>query len=64
MKKEREIIKKTPYQYFAKTQQEVADALGIPRPYISSIEARAMAKFKEEMAKRGYKVEDFIGGMA
>lgn len=62
--KKRDITKKTPYEHFNMTQQEVADALGVPRPYISTIEARAKARFKEEMAKRGYKAEDFIGGMA
>jgi len=46
------------------TQQEVADALGIDRAYVGYIEQQAKAKFKAELAKRGYKMEDFIGGMA
>jgi DNA-directed RNA polymerase specialized sigma subunit len=46
------------------TQQEVAEAMGVDRGYVSLVEARAKAKFKEELAKRGYKMEDFIGGMA
>jgi transcriptional regulator with XRE-family HTH domain len=46
------------------TQQEVAEALGVDRGYVSLVETRAKARFKEELAKRGYKMEDFLGGMA
>jgi DNA-directed RNA polymerase specialized sigma subunit len=46
------------------TQQEVAEAMGVDRGYISLVETRAKARFKEELAKRGYKMEDFLGGMA
>lgn len=60
----RDLTKKTPYEDFNMTQQEVADALGIPRPYISSIEARAKAKVKARLEAQGFKMEDFFGGMA
>jgi DNA-directed RNA polymerase specialized sigma subunit len=46
------------------TQQEVAEAMGVDRGYISLVETKAKARFKEELAKRGYKMEDFLGGMA
>lgn len=55
---------KTPYENYYMTQQEVADALGIERSYVGCIEQRAKAKFKAELEKRGYRMEDFIGGMA
>jgi len=46
------------------TQQEVADAMGLGREHVGYIEQQAKAKFRRELAKRGYKMEDFIGGMA
>lgn len=46
------------------TQQEVAEAMGVDRGYISLVETKAKARFKEELAKRGYKMEDFLGGIA
>lgn len=49
--------------FYYMTQQEVADAIGTSRPNVGSIEARALVKLKAELAKRGYKMEDFIGGM-
>ena len=49
---------------YAMTQQEVADSLGMSRPNLGSIEARALVKLKKELEKRGYKASDFIGGMA
>jgi DNA-directed RNA polymerase specialized sigma subunit len=58
------MIEKSKYDDFAMTQQEVADALGIERSYVGSIETRAKAKLKIELEKRGYRLEDFIGGMA
>lgn len=61
--KKREYVKKGAYNNHM-TQQEVADVLGIDRAYVGYIEQQAKAKFKAEMAKRGYKAEDFIGGMA
>lgn len=51
-------------QTYAMTQQEVADQLGMSRPNLGSIEARALVKLKKELEKRGYKASDFIGGMA
>jgi DNA-directed RNA polymerase specialized sigma24 family protein len=45
------------------TQQEAADRLGMSRPNLGSIEARALVKLRKELEKRGYKMEDFIGGM-
>lgn len=63
-KKTRDLSLKTPYEDFDMTQQEVADALGIQRTYISSIEARAKAKVKARLESRGFKMEDFFGGMA
>jgi len=58
MKKE-----KHSYDYYHNTQQEIADALGTSRANVGSIEVRALAKFKSELEKRGYKMEDLIGGM-
>jgi len=58
------MTEKTPYDQFNMTQQEVADAFGISRPQIGSIEARAMKKFKKLLEERGYKLEDLLGGMA
>jgi len=49
---------------YAMTQQEVADVLGMSRPNVGSVETRALAKLRQELEKRGYKMEDFIGGMA
>jgi DNA-directed RNA polymerase specialized sigma subunit len=57
-------IEKGSYDDYNMTQQEVADALGIERSYVGSIETRAKAKLKAALEKRGYKLEDFIGGMA
>lgn len=62
--KKRDVSKKTPYDDFNMTQQEVADALGIERAYISSIESRAKEKVKARLEARGFKMEDFFGGMA
>jgi DNA-directed RNA polymerase specialized sigma subunit len=54
------MIEKTPYDEFDMTQQEVADHLGIERSYAGCIEQRAKAKFKAELEKRGYKLEDLL----
>jgi DNA-directed RNA polymerase specialized sigma subunit len=62
-KKKRPFIAKGKYNSFM-TQQEVADVLGVDRAYVGYIEQIAKAKFKAEIEKRGYKMEDFIGGMA
>ena len=57
-------MEKSKYDDYAMTQQEVADALGIERSYVGSIETRAKAKLKVELEKRGFKLEDLIGSMA
>jgi transcriptional regulator len=62
-RKKREFVEKGSYNNFM-TQQEVADAMGLDRAHIGYIEQQAKAKFKRELARRGYKMEDFIGGMA
>ena len=62
--KKKDVIKKTPYEDFNMTQQEVAEVLGVDRAHISSIEARAKAKVKARLEARGFKMEDFFGGMA
>jgi len=54
------MIEKTPYDEFNMTQQEVADCLGIDRSYVGCIEQRAKAKFKAELKRRGYKLDDLL----
>ena len=44
------------------TQEEVARSFGMTRNSIQQIEKRAMEKFKKEIAKRGIKKEDYLGG--
>lgn len=61
--KKEDVIKKTPYEDFNMTQQEVAEFFGIDRAQISTIEARAKAKVKAKLEERGFKMEDFFGGM-
>ena len=46
--------------YFAMSQQEIADIMGMSRPALVSIERRAYEKFKKELEKRGYKIEDVL----
>lgn len=58
------MIEKGSYDEYHMTQQEVADVLGIERSYVGFIETRAKAKLKVELERRGFKLEDFIGGMA
>lgn len=58
------MIEKNKYDYYDMTQQEVADALGMERSYVGFVEQRAKAKLKVALEKRGFKLEDFIGGMA
>lgn len=48
---------------YAMTQQEAAEILGMSRPNLGAVEIRALAKLRIELEKRGYKMEDFIGGM-
>jgi hypothetical protein len=54
---------KIPYDDYNVTQQYVADYFGTSRANAASFEKRAMEKFKIEFEKRGYKLEDLIGGM-
>jgi len=42
------------------TQQEVADAWGTTRAAVADIEKRALRKLRNELAKRGYTMEDFF----
>jgi len=44
------------------TQQEVADAMGTTRAAVADIEKRALRKLRNELAKRGYTMEDFFTG--
>jgi transcriptional regulator len=46
----------------AMTQREVGEALDLDRGMVSYLEKKALANFKKELAKRGYKMEDFLGG--
>jgi DNA-directed RNA polymerase specialized sigma24 family protein len=46
--------------YFAMTQQEIADIMGMSRPALGCIERRAYEKFRKELEKRGYKIEDLL----
>jgi DNA-directed RNA polymerase specialized sigma subunit len=60
----REVKEKTPYHEFYMTHQAIADAFGnISRAGISQIEAQALQNFRKELAKRGYTMEDLLGGM-
>jgi len=54
---------KKHYNTHYMTQQEVADAMNVDRAYVGYLEKLAKEKFKAELEKRGYKMEDFIGGM-
>jgi transcriptional regulator len=54
------MIEKTPYDDFNMTQQEVADALGIERSYVGSIEARAKEKVRMILEQRGITFNDLI----
>jgi transcriptional regulator len=45
----------------AMTQREVGEAMDLDRGMISYLEKKALANFAKELAKRGYKMEDFIG---
>jgi hypothetical protein len=43
------------------TQREVGEALDLERGMVSYIEKKALANFKKELERRGYKLEDFLG---
>jgi DNA-directed RNA polymerase specialized sigma24 family protein len=57
------MTEKKPYDTFDMTQQEVGDALGMSRGHVGYVEERAKKKLKEALEKRGFKLEDFLGGM-
>lgn len=61
----RVVKEKTPYTEFHMTHQQIADAFGndVSRSAISQEEAQALKNFKRELLKRGYKMEDLLGGM-
>lgn len=46
-------------QYFAKTQKEVANELGVTRTAVGLVEKKAMKKFKEKFLAK-FKKDDFI----
>jgi biotin operon repressor len=46
--------------YFAMSQQEVADVLGMSRPMLGCIERRAYEKFRKALEQKGYKIEDVL----
>ena len=54
------MIEKTPYDEFEMTQQEVADALGISRPHVGSVESRAKEKARMLLEQRGISFNDLI----
>jgi len=58
------MIEKTPYDEYFMTQAQVADALGVSRAHVGSIEIRAKQKLKAELEKRGFKLDDLLGSMA
>ena len=51
---------KQEYSYFAMTQQEVADILGMSRPMLGAVERRAYEKFRKALEQKGYKIEDVL----
>lgn len=46
---------------FDLTHQEIADVLKVERAGVSSLEKRAMKKFKAILKEKGYTLEDFLG---
>jgi DNA-directed RNA polymerase specialized sigma24 family protein len=54
------MTEKTPYDDFDMTQQEVADALGMSRPHVGSVEARAKEKVRMLLEQRGISFNDLI----
>jgi DNA-directed RNA polymerase specialized sigma24 family protein len=45
---------------FDMSKQDVADALGISRQTVTSIEEKAMKKIRRELFKRGFNKEDLL----
>jgi transcriptional regulator len=58
--KEKKVIQKSEYDQYDRTQQEAADALGMSRAHVGSIETRAKQKIKAALEKRGLKLNDLI----
>ena len=57
-----EVIREAEDQsLFELTHQEIADELKVERAGISTIEKRAMKKFKAILKEKGYTLEDFLG---
>jgi predicted XRE-type DNA-binding protein len=52
--------KRGPPEGFAMSQRDIAKALDIDRGAVNYIEVKAIANFKKELEKRGYKIEDLI----
>lgn len=46
-------------QYFAKTQKEVANELGVTRTAVGLVEKKAMKRFKQKFLAK-FKKDDFI----
>lgn len=44
------------------TQKEVGEVLNLHRNDVRHLEKQALANFAKELAKRGFKMEDFLGG--
>ena len=42
------------------TRQDIADALGMSRQTVTSIEEKAMRKIRQELFKRGIEKEDLL----
>jgi DNA-directed RNA polymerase sigma subunit (sigma70/sigma32) len=55
------IPKSTDDALFELTHQEIADVLKVERAGISSLEKRAMKKFKAILREKGSTLEDFLG---
>jgi DNA-directed RNA polymerase sigma subunit (sigma70/sigma32) len=55
------IPKSTDDSLFELTHQEIADELKVERAGISTLEKRAMKKFKAILREKGYTLEDFLG---
>ena len=49
----------TDKNFFVKTQQEVANELGVSRSAVGQVEKRAMKRFKEKFIAK-FKKDDFI----
>lgn len=55
---------KTPYKEFHMTHQQIGDYFNISRAAAGQLEIQALENFRKELEKRGYKMEDLIGGTA